>query len=158
MKTYLPTYKKCFCCGEHNICGLRAHFYIVHNKVCAETLIDEKHCGFKGVAHGGVLATLLDEALGWSTTIITKKMTVTGELNLRYLRSVSPGEKIKVITVMKEQNRKYCIAEGEIINSKGEVCVKGSGKFFPVPDIMQKNVEEYLDYSRGEKKIFDYLD
>lgn len=153
-KNFLPTYKKCFCCGESNPCGLKTRFYIDKNKVCADIVIDEKHCGFKGVVHGGVLATLLDEALGWSTTIITKKMTVTGELNLRYLKPVPPGEQIKVITFMKEENKKYCVAEGEIVNSRGEVCIKGSGKFFPVSELMQKDVEEYLDYSRGEKIFF----
>lgn len=59
--------KLCFACGEENPRGLHMHFRMESDKAIAEFTIPEYLQGFPGQAHGGVVATMLDEAMGWAT-------------------------------------------------------------------------------------------
>jgi acyl-coenzyme A thioesterase PaaI-like protein len=72
---------KCFGCGEGNPSGLQLKFKYDGNKAVAEFTPQEKHQGWPGVVHGGLIATMLDEAAGWAAwekgiDMVTAKMEV----------------------------------------------------------------------------------
>ena len=56
----LPHTRSCFVCGEANPLGLNLRFEtdgrIVHTKFRPRP----EHAGFRGVVHGGLIATVLD--------------------------------------------------------------------------------------------------
>ena len=63
----------CFVCGVQNPVGLLQTFYEDHEsdpkQVCAEVMIPDRFQGYPGVAHGGVLAAILDELAGRAVLI-----------------------------------------------------------------------------------------
>ncbi len=74
-------WNKCFGCGVSNPCGLKLQFTWDGKKAQAEFTPEEMHQGWPGVVHGGLLATMLDEAAGWSALekgidMVTAKMEV----------------------------------------------------------------------------------
>ncbi|MGH2486393.1 MAG: PaaI family thioesterase, partial [Ktedonobacterales bacterium] len=56
-------YQQCFACGQRNDIGLRLVFRREGEVIVTEYTPDARYQGFPGVAHGGVIATLLDETM-----------------------------------------------------------------------------------------------
>ncbi|MCL4458991.1 MAG: PaaI family thioesterase [Chloroflexi bacterium] len=77
----------CFACGPHNPIGLHLNFQPVSDGVATIFTPQRQHQGYQGIMHGGLVATLLDEAV---TYAIAHKfgMAVTGELTTRLHRPV----------------------------------------------------------------------
>jgi acyl-coenzyme A thioesterase PaaI-like protein len=72
---------KCFGCGIDNPCGLHLQFKWDGESARAEFTPQEPHQGWPGIVHGGLIATMLDEAAGWSARekgidMVTAKMEV----------------------------------------------------------------------------------
>ena len=87
-RVFLPTSSGCFVCGEENPAGLRTRFYVENGAVQASLMPAEHHCGYRNVVHGGVVAAILDECMGWAAARASARMCVTAELNVRYVRNV----------------------------------------------------------------------
>ncbi|GAG79715.1 unnamed protein product, partial [marine sediment metagenome] len=119
----------CFCCGEKNEKGLQL-IYSYPEKGSAETelKIPNYFTGWGSLTHGGFLAMLLDETMAHAC-VSAKILSVTAELNLRYLRPVEVGESIKVRGEIGEIKSRIVETQGWIYNSNGEVAVKGKARF-----------------------------
>jgi len=141
----LPVYRKCFVCGKDNLSGLKLFFYRENNCVCADFIAKIEHVGYGDRVHGGILASVMDEAMGWAPYIITGKMYYTWEMNIRYLHPVSVGLPVRFTAQMKEDRRRYVVSEGKITDNDGKVYIKATGKYFPMSDENQKEVLAYLE-------------
>ena len=69
----LPHTRSCFVCGESNPLGLQLRFHADGDEVRTRFVPRPEHIGFKGVVHGGLLATLLDEIMVWACAVRTKR-------------------------------------------------------------------------------------
>ena len=83
-------YQGCFVCGARNDAGLKLQFQREGDLVVAEFLPQEQFQGFPGVVHGGILASLLDEALS-RTALLYEQWVMTGRLEVRYRRPATSG-------------------------------------------------------------------
>ena len=53
----------CFACGTENPIGLNLQFYSEGSAVCTEISLNKVYEGWEGIAHGGIVSTLLDEVV-----------------------------------------------------------------------------------------------
>ena len=53
----------CFVCGEENPSGLHLKFSANKGKIQTEFIPRKIHQGYKNIVHGGIISTLLDEAM-----------------------------------------------------------------------------------------------
>ena len=62
-------------------------------------LVDERHLRNMPILHGGVLATLLDSALGVAASSVApaNRLTVTAQLNVNFIRPAFPGERLVAV-------------------------------------------------------------
>lgn len=82
----------CFGCGQENPIGLKLTFFEQPDgSVYADWTPQRVHQGYEGIAHGGIISTVLDEVMGWST-YVRKIWAVTGTLTIRYRKPVKIGE------------------------------------------------------------------
>ena len=92
-----PNSRMCFVCGLQNAAGLQLAFFEDHDcdpkQVRAEILIPDKYQGYPGVAHGGILAAILDEVAGRAVLIDggPDDLFITLKMELRY-RQPTPTE------------------------------------------------------------------
>src|SRR5450759_3008068 len=56
----------CFACGELNESGLRLELHADSQGCWTELTLEPRFQGWDSVAHGGIVATLLDEVMAWS--------------------------------------------------------------------------------------------
>ncbi len=140
----LPGYKNCFVCGKNNPTGLNISFFRDQDKIKAEFLPEPKHQGFKGIVHGGILYSILDEIMG-RTAIITKGvMTLTIEIHIKYRKKAIIGEKIIFTAQLTKDLGKMIEANAKAHSEDGILLTEARGKFIVVSKEMQKEVEEYM--------------
>ena len=73
------------------------------------------HEGHRGLVHGGILAALLDEALGRAVTVYEPgRVMVTAELKVTYLAPVALGAELRVRGRLREDRRFLARGECEI--------------------------------------------
>jgi uncharacterized protein (TIGR00369 family) len=148
-KEYLPHSSGCFLCGDENVHGVRASFYVEEGAVRARLSLPAHVNGYKGVAHGGVVAALLDETMGWSATVFGKlhPMYVTVELTVKYVAPVPVGVPVEIVSRLVEDRGRVAYTEGEL-TLDGKVCARASGKFMPMNDSATAEVMPYLKFGR----------
>lgn len=124
-----PT-NRCFGCGGDNAGGMKLTFEQdnVERKIVGRFVLSERYQGGGGMAHGGIIALLLDEAMG-KVCRFREVHAVTAELSVEYLKPV-PVEKDIVVEgrEMEMQGRNLFLA-GEIRNEAGDVLARGKGRF-----------------------------
>ncbi|MEW5745190.1 MAG: PaaI family thioesterase [Nitrospirota bacterium] len=85
----------CFVCGTANPCGLQLRFKADGGKVAASFTSSAAHQGYKGLVHGGILASILDEAM-IQAALLRGLSPVTAELSVRFTSPLRVGERARV--------------------------------------------------------------
>jgi uncharacterized protein (TIGR00369 family) len=129
----LPHTHSCFVCGESNAIGLRLRFETDGNSVRTHFTPRPEHIGFKGVVHGGIIATLLDEIMVWACAVRIKKFGYCAEMTVRFQKPLRPNEEV-IATGELTANRRDKIFEtkAELKNQAGELLASATGKYLPV--------------------------
>jgi len=114
--------KDCFVCGLKNPSGLKLSFHEhPDGTVRTKLIIHPDFQGWPGIAHGGIIATLLDEVTArvYMNDSTGDKLMLTGKLEVRYRKPVPIGESIEVIGIPMGENGRTATARGELRDSKG---------------------------------------
>lgn len=134
---YVPKDKDCFVCGSDNKYGLNLDFMINENSVSASFIPSIKYSGFKGILHGGIISSVLDDAMDWAIYAKTGFLYVTSSLNVRFIKPVYLERELLVTgfaTDDYKESSKIQTATAELrYKDNGELLAKSEGKFFKVP-------------------------
>jgi uncharacterized protein (TIGR00369 family) len=122
---------RCFGCGGANDEGMKLAFVQDNERrrIVGRFVLGERYQGGGGMAHGGIIATLLDEAMG-KVCRFREVRAVTAELSVQYLKPVSVREEIIVEGWEEaEQKGRNLFHVGEIRNAGGDVLAVGKARF-----------------------------
>ncbi len=123
---------RCFGCGPENAGGLLLEFLLAADGsvVCLPTIPDRFE-GHPGYLHGGIIATLLDEAM--SKAVRARGLSaMTRQLEIEYLRPVPSAVQLRIEgKVVHSEGRKHW-AEAKILNESAVVLATGKGLFVEV--------------------------
>ncbi len=120
----------CFGCSPSNPAGMHLRFRRDGVRVVAAYRIPERFHGAPGVAHGGIVATILDEISCAAAVFVGDRFVVTGELVVRYEKPVPVERPLDVdAEIVNTTHPRYAeivahIREGETL------LARSSGKFF----------------------------
>ena len=85
-----PHYPTCLGCGPDAVQGYHLQVRREGDEVVAEHVFEERHGGAPGIAHGGAVATVVDDVLGF-LLYVAKQPGVTRKLEVEYLKPVLLG-------------------------------------------------------------------
>lgn len=86
-----PHHDHCYVCGPANTASTGISFRQAGDAIEGHVVLDERHQGVPGLAHGGVIAAIMDEVAG--TLLIAEGLRfVTVALEVQYLAPVVIGE------------------------------------------------------------------
>jgi uncharacterized protein (TIGR00369 family) len=105
----------CFGCGPLNSEGLRLVFVPGPDGASVEFKVPERFQSWAGMAHGGIVALLLDEAVGWAAWHAGHP-GVTGRLQVSYRRPLKLGEPIRIVGKVDKMRRTLVYASAFIEN------------------------------------------
>ena len=121
---------KCFGCGGANEDGMKLTFVQDNEarKIVGRFVLGERYQGGGGTAHGGIIAMLLDEAMG-TVCRFRSVRAVTAELTVEYLKPVNVLNEIVVEASEQELKGRNLFLTGEIRNEEGKILARGRGRF-----------------------------
>ena len=149
----LPHTKSCFVCGLNNPLGLKLDFETDGQIVRARFAPRPEHVGFRETIHGGLISTVLDEAMVWAVGVRTKRFAYCAELNVRFWLPARPHEELMVVAELVENRRnKLFQAKGELQSPRGAVHAAATGKYLPIKG---DNLAELLsDFAESTENLF----
>jgi len=120
----------CFGCGGANAAGMKLEFEAdtETGRVTGRFKLPREYQGSMGMLHGGIIALLLDEAMG-KVCKLSDERAVTAELSVRYLKPITVDEEILVEAFQVKRDGRQLYHEAEIRNADGMVLAKGTGRF-----------------------------
>jgi len=121
----------CFACGQDNPIGLKLKFRPTTNGVKAEYVAPKVFQGFEDIIHGGIVATLLDEAIAWACRMY-KADAVTGEITVRYKKPLKTGILVTVFGTIKKNRGKLFLGSAYIQDKNGTVIATATAKMVKV--------------------------
>jgi uncharacterized protein (TIGR00369 family) len=124
----------CFGCGESNPVGLRLTFQALPDlTVFSTAVIGSDYEGPRGCVHGGIIATLLDEAMSKANRARGFR-AMTRKMDVEYLRPVPTGEPVRLEgRVLRSEGRKHWTA-ARVVHSSGKVLAEASGLFLEMKE------------------------
>lgn len=125
--------RKCFACGPDNPEGLRLDWQSIDSGMVALFSPGEKFQGWQGVVHGGILATVLDEAMT-RLAILVHGPAVTAEITVRYIAPALIGEPLWIRGELDSVSRKVITGRSEIRKegTSGPLIAKATGKIIRI--------------------------
>ncbi len=117
----------CFACGKHNKHGMHLDIRKTKKGVELDFVAPERFEGWRGVIHGGIVATILDELIAWACTVRGYD-AVTGELNIRFRQALKVGQKVHGIGRITEEHGCLLRGESELVDASGKVIAQALGK------------------------------
>jgi acyl-coenzyme A thioesterase PaaI-like protein len=113
---------RCFGCGPLNDEGLQMSFVPEGDLSVTEFVVPPRYQSWKGVVHGGMIALILDEAVGWAAWH-RGHPGVTGKLEVRYRLPLRIGESVRVVGRVDKIRRTLVYASASIQRTSDQALV-----------------------------------
>jgi len=123
----------CFACGQDNPDGMRLKFVLDEERqtfVCRFRL-SKRYTGPPGHCHGGIIATILDDAMG-KVNKLHHVIALTKEMTVEYLKPVPLHKQLRVEGREVQVRGRTHVNTAEIVNAKGEVLARSKGIFIAI--------------------------
>ena len=118
----------CFGCGQANLFGLQLELEEAEGGVAGRFFVKQDHQGPPGVAHGGIVATALDEAMALAVHAAgVRALTSRFELELRAPAPV--GEFVNVEARIDERADRRVLASATASGPDGRSLARARGEF-----------------------------
>jgi uncharacterized protein (TIGR00369 family) len=123
----------CFACCMNNPGGMRLKFTLDEPRqtfVCRFRL-SKRYTGPPGHCHGGIIATILDDAMG-KVNKLHHVVALTKEMTVEYLKPVPLHKPLRVEGREVEVQGRQHINMAEIFNEQDEVLARSRGTFIAI--------------------------
>ncbi|MCJ7602424.1 MAG: PaaI family thioesterase, partial [Desulfobulbaceae bacterium] len=82
------------------------HFFSDGDSVVSRVAVPDHLCGWGRVVHGGIIATMLDEIMGWTAIYLLKRLVLTKSLRVQFEKPLFAGDMLWL--------------EGRVLEKRGE--------------------------------------
>ena len=124
--------EQCYVCGKKNPAGLAVDFSIdvEERSISAVFTPTDIHQGYEGIVHGGILSSLLDEAMV-KLAFNLGMPAVTAEIIVTFKSPAAPGVELFITGNIKQEAKKLILAEARI--ERGPVVIaEAKGKLLRI--------------------------
>jgi len=139
----IAKYSECFVCGDKNDAGLQLKFYATDEGAIAHYTTEEQYQGYKGILHGGIISTLLDEIMV-KAVIAQGVVAVTAEMTVRFKKPIRIGERITLTANVRKKKSRIYMTGGQARREDGAVVASAVGKYLVVPREFESGLLESI--------------
>jgi len=146
----------CFACGRQNPTGLHLDFDVSRDRATARYTGLERHQGYDGYLHGGVVTALLDETMGWAF-FQRGVWGVTARLSVTFRAPVVLGDELLVSGWIVRERSRAIETKGKLERVRdGAMLAEADGLFLRMPQKRQAELERrYAGATDSFAKIRD---
>lgn len=152
---YLPPHQpNCLGCGDENPAAMGLRLRIEGDRVKGDVTLDRRQEGAPGFAHGGAVATILDDTLG-TLLLVVRRPAVTAKLEVNYRRPAFIDRRFEVEAWLERAEGRKLHLAGEL-RDRGELIADARGLFLEVEldHFLQSGANppmEWLEQTEGER-------
>ena len=121
----------CFACGKNNPIGLKLEWEKVGDDYIARFIPKKEHQGYTGITHGGIVATLLDEAMArlvWAEG----HRAVTAEMTIRLKKPARTGVELTLSGRIDSEDRRIISCTAEAKDPDGQIVASATGRMMKI--------------------------
>jgi len=142
----------CFGCGDRNPEGLHIEFQVEGRRVTGRFRARQAHQGYPGLAHGGIAAAALDEAMGWAM-YAAGAWAMTARMEVKYRKPLPLGRELLLTAEVVRERGRRLEAEAQIRTAEGDLLAETRGLFLRVsPDRARELQAFFLERAREPAK------
>jgi uncharacterized protein (TIGR00369 family) len=123
----------CFACGPDNPDGMHLKFDYVRRRrrFVSRFRLGRRYTGPPGHAHGGIIATILDEAMG-KVNKLRSVIALTSRIEVQYLKPVPLDRPLRVESWELRVRGRQHTNVAEILDGRGQVLARSKALFLAI--------------------------
>jgi uncharacterized protein (TIGR00369 family) len=121
----------CFVCGKKNPIGLKLDFSFDGKTITTEFVPQKEHQGYFNIVHGGIISTLLDEAMV-KLAIEMGMPAVTAHMDIRLRKALNVGKKITVQAEILRDTKKILEVYAKAVTEDNVIVANATGKLMKI--------------------------
>ena len=139
----------CFACGTLNTHGMQLEIHIEQGRSWTELRLEQRFEGWEGIAHGGILCTILDEVMAWSL-VGADNWGVTARLSVDFKRPVRVGRPIRAEGWVTKERRRLVSTAGSIVDpADGTVLASAEAAYLAATDERKRELQARYGFRAG---------
>ncbi|HEY7701193.1 MAG TPA: PaaI family thioesterase [Candidatus Limnocylindrales bacterium] len=127
----------CFACGSLNAHGMHLDLHVERGRSWVELTYEQRFQGWDGIAHGGILATILDEVMAWAL-VGEDDWGLTARLTIDFKRPVEVGQAIRAEGWVTRSRRRLVETEGRVTDARTGQLLAGARGLYVAADESRK--------------------
>ncbi len=132
----------CFACGQLNTHGLHLVLHVAGDTCWTELSLRPDFQGWEGIAHGGIIATVLDEVMAWALAS-ADAWGYTAKMSIEYRRPLPIGARIRGEGRIVERRRRLLTTSGRLLDvATGAVYATAEGLYVAAPAERRAELKE----------------
>lgn len=132
----------CFACGSLNLHGLHLEIHVETGRSWTTTTLDRAFEGWEGIAHGGIICTILDEVMAWAL-VGADNWGVTAKMEVSFRRPVPVGRMLHAEGSITRSRRRLVETTARLIDAEtGDVLASASGLYVAADDERKRELRE----------------
>ena len=135
-----PNSRHCFVCGIENEHGLHLRFYeTADGEVTVWTTVPDHFQGYPRIVHGGIVASLVDEALGrvHIGPADDPRFMFTAKISVNYRKPVPTGRPIRIVAQAVKRKHRTATSVCAIYGPESELLVEADAVLINIPKEMR---------------------
>jgi acyl-coenzyme A thioesterase PaaI-like protein len=148
----------CFACGTLNAHGLGLLLHVEQGRSWTELTLDRGFEGWEGIAHGGIVCTILDEVMAWAL-VGADNWGVTARMSVSFRRPVPIDRPIRAEGSVSRMRRRIVETTATLVDTAtGEVLATATGTYVAAAEIRKRELRERYGFRVVEGASPDSVD
>jgi len=120
---------RCFGCGSANPHGLRLRFFADSASLFSPVEVPVHLCGWSSLVHGGIIATMLDEIMGWAAIHFLKRLPLTKSMRVEYHAPVPVQTPLRLTGWVEDhRSARLAVMKASLHDGEGCLCAGAEGE------------------------------
>jgi acyl-coenzyme A thioesterase PaaI-like protein len=140
----------CFACGTLNAAGLHLDLHVDGERCWTDLEIPDRFQGWDEIAHGGIVATILDEVMAWSL-VDADNWGLTARMSVDFKRPVPLGRPVHAEGWITEARRRLVTTAGRMVDAtSGELLATAEAMYVAATDDRKRELKARYGYRGPE--------
>ncbi len=130
----------CFACGTLNTGGLGLTMHVEPGRSWTDVTLDSRFEGWEGIAHGGILCTILDEVMAWAL-VGADNWGVTARMSIDFRKPVEIGRPIRAEGWTTTTRKRVVDTSGRIVDARdGTILAESQGRYVAASEARKREL------------------